>query len=269
MLRHSKIPPQVGLGVRNPCLDKLDSSNIRIPTTICDWNRAMPSIPKRALLNNFGAAGSNAALMVEEYRPSFPAKGPQYARRAAYNLILSATSPGALQNLVDLYMAMLGNNISGFELQDICFTATARRQRHKYALSIVAGTRAEMMQQLQQAQQCNNQILESNRTHPIVFVFSGQGGAYSGMGRELLHTAPVFRQKVTECEGILHEKGLPELCPTQILNGDFIPSETAEDGGAEWLAYSQVACFVLEYALASLLISWNIQPDIVIGHRLV
>ncbi|PWY93214.1 ketoacyl-synt-domain-containing protein [Aspergillus sclerotioniger CBS 115572] len=267
MLRYSKIPPQVGLGVLNPRLDKLESSNIRIPTTICDWDRAIPSMPKRALLNNFGAAGSNAALVVEEYRPSFRAKGSQYARRAAYNLILCATSPGALQKLISLYVAMLEKHDPGFELQDICFTATARRQRHKYALSIVGGTLEDLMQQLQQARQCNNQILESNRKRPIVFVFSGQGGAYPGMGRELLHTAPVFRQKVTECEGVLQEIGLSNICPTRILDGAFIPSET-EDGGAEWLVNSQVACFVLEYALASLLISWNIQPDIVIGHSL-
>ena len=40
---------------------------------------------------------------------------------------------------------------------------------------------------------------------PVVFLFPGQDSVYGGMGRELLETAPVFREAIERCDGILGE----------------------------------------------------------------
>jgi acyl transferase domain-containing protein len=260
MLKYAKIPPQVGFNALNPKLQALAARNIRIPTAVCQWNRIGPNLPRRALLNNFGAAGSNAALIIEEYRITSRRKDQSRSHRAAYNLILSARNAHALHELIDRYSELLrGNEIA---IQDICYTATARRQKHRHVLSIIGETIADLADQLQRHRTLDRPLVNYGQKRPIIFVFSGQGSFYSGMGQQLMLTAPAFKGKVQECDCVLQRNGIIDVVPSKVLDGSFSPTSATD-----WVLWSQVACFVLEYALASLWISWNIEPDVVIGHR--
>jgi acyl transferase domain-containing protein len=118
------------------------------------------------------------------------------------------------------------------------------------------------VEQLRQHKEVESPLVKYRKRHPIVFVFSGQGGFYSGMGQQLMLTAPVFNAKVQECNRVLEQNGFGDIIPSKVLDGSFSP-----DSATDWVLWSQVACFVLEYALACLWISWNVHPDIVIGHR--
>ena len=66
MLKHKRIPPQALLNELNPAICDLVADGTVISTEALDW---MPPRGKRrtALLNNFGAAGSNAALLIQEH----------------------------------------------------------------------------------------------------------------------------------------------------------------------------------------------------------
>jgi len=80
-----------------------------------------------------------------------------------------------------------------------------------------------------------------------------------------METYPNFAKTVWECDVYLKERNYPGCA--QII--------TAADGdsGLEQLAEKaklqafQSAIFVLEVALAQLLMSWNIVPSAVVGHR--
>lgn len=260
MLKSSKIPPQVGFKTLNPKLQNLAARNIQIPTVACEWNRIAPNLPRRALLNNFGAAGSNAALIIEEYRMASRRNDQKWPQRAAYILTLSARNAHALHELIDRYLDLLREK--DIAIQDLCYTATARRQKHQHILSIVGGSIAELVDQLQRHRGLESPLTDYGRKHPIIFVFSGQGSFYSKMGQQLMLTAPTFKAKVQECDRVLEQNGFGDVIPSKVLDGSFSP-----DSATDWVLWSQVACFVLEYALACLWMSWNIQPDVVIGHR--
>lgn len=45
--------------------------------------------------------------------------------------------------------------------------------------------------------------LETPRPPKVVFLFTGQGAQYVGMGRRLYETAPVFRDALDRCAAIL------------------------------------------------------------------
>jgi acyl transferase domain-containing protein len=260
MLQFSKIPPQIGLNTLNPKLGTLTGRNIRIPTAACEWNRIAPNLPRRALLNNFGAAGSNAALIIEEYSPASRREDQKWPLRAAYNLILSARHVDALNELIGRYSKLLREG--DIAIEDLCYTATARRQRHRHVFSIVGGTVPELVDQLQQHRTRESALVDYRIKHPIVFVFSGQGSFYSAMGQQLMLTAPTFKAKVEECDCVLRRNGFVDIVPSKVLDGSFSPTTAADS-----VLWSQVACFVLEYALACLWISWAVQPDVVVGHR--
>lgn len=258
MLHHSKIPPQVGLKTLNPKLQDLASHNIRIPTQLLNWTSS--SRPQRALLNNFGAAGSNVALILEGFRDGVR-KDRGEVQRKAYNWVVSAKTAQAIHVLVERYRQMLSKGQS-ISISDLCYTATARRQLYDYRLSLVVQSVTDLSSQLASPSCLEVVNFRSPRLTPVVFVFSGQGGFYLGMGRQLLHTAPVFRNKVTECDRILQQLGHVDVRPSQVLDG--IADLATPTAGIVW---SQVGCFVLEVALAALLQSWGIRPDVLIGHR--
>lgn len=261
MLQHSKIPAQIGRETLNPKLQSLASKNIKIPTRALDWP-SPANQSRRALLNNFGAAGSNAALILEEFRDRGQGRHQRAAPRKAYNWIISAKSAEALRTLVARYHELLSSSGKDVSIRDLCFTATARRQLYDHQLSLVVESTADLASQLESPSCLDATRSRSHVSNPIVFVFSGQGSFYLGMGRELLHTAPTFRRKVFQCDEILQQLGYNEVRPSQVLDGT-----AALDNPASVMVLSQVACFVVEIALADLFQSWAIQPDLVIGHR--
>ena len=90
----------------------------------------------------------------------------------------------------------------------------------------------------------------------------GQGGQYRGMGAVLYRTIPLFREIVDHCHSLLIESGFPGVL--QILCPDQLPMDLSQE---EEFEINQSALFVLEYALASVWMSWGIRPAVVIGHR--
>lgn len=83
------------------------------------------------------------------------------------------------------------------------------------------------------------------------------------MGSELITTAPVFQEAVSQCNDILSSMRFGPM------NEFFARENTNDDRPSigKDVVLSQCACFVVEYALAQLWISWGIIPDVVVGHR--
>jgi acyl transferase domain-containing protein len=133
---------QVGFKDINPRFSELESSGINIPRHTTAWNHSKTT-PRRAMLNNFGAAGSNTSLLLEESanQPSNPFK---HQERSAYVFALSAKSQIALQVSVQRYLDFLGKPEHHPPLKDICYTATARRQIHEHRIAIVCASIDEL-----------------------------------------------------------------------------------------------------------------------------
>ena len=259
MLRHCKIPRQISLRNINPRFPNLADSNVHIPTVVMDWPHQAGQL-RRALLNNFGAAGSNAALVVEESSMWRRSKTHSAAKfRAAYNFNVTAKRQAGVHEYCSAYLKLLKSGME-IELEDICYTATARRQVYDYGLSLVCESIADLIQQLEKDQiptLCAPRILR-----PIIFVFSGQGCFYAGMSKSLLGTSPVFQDTLRQCDAILALHNYPTSTISMIQN-EYSPRTAAED-----IIHAQVLCFCVEYALACMWMSWNVKPVMVIGHSL-
>jgi amino acid adenylation domain-containing protein len=96
-------------------------------------------------------------------------------------------------------------------------------------------------------------------------MFPGAGSQYVNMGRELYETEQVFREQVDICAALLkssHGYDLPEL----LFPGDRDLAQASEKLKPTSAAFP--AIFVVEYAMAKLLMSWGVQPDAMIGHSL-
>jgi acyl transferase domain-containing protein len=179
MMKHGTIPPQISLSTLNPRIQELGIDGAVIDRSATSWIQPKNQ-PKLALINNFGAAGSNTAMILREYiAPPPPTTIPDRDDSQSYVLGLSAKNPGVLQqSRQQLIAAVTGSLPASVSLGDICYTATARRQLYSYRLSVTAKTIAELASNLESAEVSSLQISKGT-DFPVVFVFSGQGSQVS------------------------------------------------------------------------------------------
>lgn len=251
MFRNREILQQASLTELNPRLTGLKDAGMIIPTENRFWQHSKLQ-PRRALLNNFGAAGSNAALMLEETTET-PKNEDD---RSSYVFNLSAKNQDALQVSVQQLQEFLSQSFS--RLSDICYTASARRQVYEYRVSIPVSSIHDLQTKLGKVNV--TAIPPSKASTGMVFIFSGQGSLYSGMGHELMNTSLFFKEQILHCDSIVRGLGFPSFL-------SYLHKNTEATAVHDEIIISQCACVALEYSLAKLLMSWNIVPDYVGGHR--
>lgn len=268
MLRYRTIPRQISLRSLNPKIAPLGVDGVEIARSNVRWKAHRGGARRLALLNNFGAAGSNGVLLLEEAseEASEDAVRPAELARKAHLFALTAKNKNALEKLRRKYISYLLDSKkkkkkNTLSLEDFCYTATARRQPFDHRIAVTATSFNSLIAELERA--VPRQIAAQSPESKTVFVFSGQGGQYLGMGRSLIQTSPVFRDIVEQAHSTL--VGLGFVGVLSVMNAadgaepDLTPKQRIE-------AF-QCAIFVLEYALAKLWISFGLQPDAVLGHR--
>ena len=254
MLRERTIPRHISFKSLNPRIPDLSVDHVQIDTTTVPWESGARH-QRLALLTNFGAAGSNGALILEEHIP------PMRTASADRPLILgiSCKTTTAIELLREAYLAHLGaTNVDTGTLQGFAYTTIARRQLYRYRVAASGTSKEDIVAALRSAKVVDTAPLAPK----VVFVFSGQGSQYLGMGGDLYRRLPAFAHTVDECHEKLLAMGLRGVT-------EFFPEmehPVGEYAGA-LLQTLQVALFVLEYALARLWMSWGVEPCAVAGHR--
>lgn len=254
-LRHEAIPKNLHFKTLNPRIS-LEGTPFVIPTDTLPWKSS--SKPRRAAVSSFGISGTNAHVILEEA----PAPSKKEEREVSFHVVpLSAKTSTALVALATSYSKWLRQTDAN--LYDIAYTASLRRSHFEHRLGVAATTKEEVAEQLDafvSGQSPAGFALGkiANRPPNVIFVFSGQGSQWLGMGRQLYREEPVFRDALAACDAALRKE-----------TGYSIIDELHKPENASRLAktlVAQPALFAIEVALAKLLQSWGIVPTAVIGH---
>jgi myxalamid-type polyketide synthase MxaC len=248
-LQHEAIPPHLHLRRMNPHIS-IEGANISIPTAITCWPRG--SRTRLAGVSSFGFSGTNAHVVLEE-APVLERAAPEF-ERPRHILALSAKTAAALRDSVATYDALL-RDAPQAELSDICYTANAGRSHFEQRVAAWGDSSEHIRQRL--AVRAASPSQTAGIGAGLVFLFSGQGAQYPGMGRELYDTQPVFRRALTACAEALD--GVVERPLLEVMYG-------ARGELLEQTQYTQVALFALEWSLAEMWRSWGLQPAAVLGH---
>jgi acyl transferase domain-containing protein len=170
----------------------------------------------------------------------------------------SARSPEALRDLARGTAGVEGS------LSDLAWTAAVRRGHHEHRLAVVARSRAGLAERLEAFArgEAAAGVVSGRKARGapgetgLVFVFSGQGPQWPGMGRQLFAEEPVFRRVVERCDEALRP----------LLGYSFRERMEAEDDALSHTEVAQTAIFALQAGLLALWREWGVEPDAVVGH---
>jgi acyl transferase domain-containing protein/NADPH:quinone reductase-like Zn-dependent oxidoreductase len=247
-LQREGIPPHLHFKSMNPHID-WGGLRVEIPQQWKPWPRG--ERPRVAGVSAFGFSGTNAHVILEE--APLQSRAARIVERPLHLLALSGRNEAALADLGQGYAEVLAAGRE--DLADICHTANAGRAHFECRLTAVGQTAEEMRANLLAALP-GRRVREKDGVRPV-FLFSGQGTQYLGMGRELYGTQPVFREALEACaSGLQGELESPLL---EVLWG-------GDERRLEQTVNAQPALFAVGYALARLWQSWGIQPAAVLGH---
>ncbi|KAI0976932.1 hypothetical protein F4678DRAFT_469013 [Xylaria arbuscula] len=260
MMHHGQVPRQVGLRSLNPRIAAFKTTSTIIPDTLIDWP-LLAGLPRRALLNNFGAAGSNACLILEEHVPrvygyeSTDLTGSE--ENSAYLFVLSAKNTATLERYRTSILRR--DDLRKASLRDLAYTST-RRMLHECRIATVCSSTEELFDSLEK----EPISITETPCRQVLLVFSGQGSQYLGMGKELFFDAPRFRQDILHCNAVLADAGYPSFLP--LINSD----DSAEYVSLDHCNIIETHCaiFAVEYALTRLYQNWGVKVDAVMGHSL-
>jgi phthiocerol/phenolphthiocerol synthesis type-I polyketide synthase C len=259
VLKHRVIPANLHFRKPNPNID-LKKLNLRV---VAKKEKLPATGPLFGAINSFGFGGANAHAVLES-PPELPRAKSRPVRRddnQPYVLNLSARSIEALKITAREHHDLLRKQDA--DLEAICRSAALRRTPHPHRLFVFGNDRRQIAKLLSTYESGGNapEIVTGNADlEPVdpVFVCSGQGPQWWGMGRELIKTNPVFRAKIEECDRLFREFGSWSLL--RELSRD--EKTTRMDN----TAIAQPAIFAIQVGLAAVWESLGVKPAAVVGH---
>nr|WP_228038135.1 type I polyketide synthase [Nodosilinea sp. LEGE 06152] len=256
-LRHRTLVPSLHFHTPNPYIP-FDQIPLRVQQQREPWAEAENMAI--AGVSSFGFGGTNAHVALQAV-PVFA--GAPEADRPLHLFCLSARSQPALQTYAHT-MATALSQMPQANLGDLCHTVNAGRTTFDHRLALLAPDLPTLIAALQQPVPPPPHPLHPSASPGVVFLFTGQGSQYVGMGRQLYDTQPVFKATIDRCDELLQpylDRSLQSLLFGEDSTGQDSPTAPLHQTG-----YTQPALFALEYALAQLWMAWGIRPAAVMGH---
>ncbi|MGW6711471.1 amino acid adenylation domain-containing protein [Streptomyces globisporus] len=264
-------------GMAGLCKVVLSIEHGRLPGTLhyrtgnrrIDWDRIPIEVvaeeipwepdegPRRAGITSLGVSGTNAHVIVEEYRPSLPPEPAAEAGQdpAPHLITVSAQSPAALR--AGLRNLAAWSRTGDAPLADIARTL-AGRSALKHRGALVCDTTADLAEAAEAAAAQGTELPEGLGAGEV-FVFSGQGTQYPGMARELYERAELFRREMDDLDAAFLRAG--GASPLAAMFGDD-PDTFASP------LRTQPMIFTVELALARYWQALGITPAAVLGHSI-
>lgn len=256
-LQNKIIPPSLHFEQPNPRID-FASSPFYVNATLKPWEDG--PTPRRAGVSSFGIGGTNAHAILEEA----PDIGPSGESRSSQLLLLSAKTPTALETMT-VNLAQHFKQNPEINLADAAFTLQLGRKVFSHRRAVVCSDVDDAINTLEAVDP--RRVLTSfqeDGSRSIGFMFSGQGTQYPNMSRRLYEHEPVFRTWIDSCSEMLRPNLGTDL--REVLYSD--QEQVAAGEALKQTSLAQPALFVVEYALAQLLMDWGVRPQVMIGHSI-
>ena len=258
-LHHGALPATLHFEKPNPNLE-IEQTPFVVNDRLTEWPREAGTT-RRAGVNSLGVGGTNAFAVLEEA----PAPEVTPSEPGWRLLTLSARNRAAL----DANGARLAAHLRAHPDLDLADVAwTLHEGRHHFAERRVLAARdldeAASLLEAGDPRRVHTHTA-STVTPSFTFMFPGGGVQHPRMGAGLYASEPTFAAHVDEGLRLLQEVHGLDLGPLL-----FAPEEedAASIESMAAMSHQLPLIFIVEHALAQLLLSWGLQPTALVGHSL-
>ncbi|KAE8372515.1 hypothetical protein BDV26DRAFT_297795 [Aspergillus bertholletiae] len=259
MIYHSAITQQPGYELSKPYHDSSPESNIRIPTSLTTWDSEF----KAALVNNYGASGSNASVIVTQapcrlIETTCNAANPVKMQQP---LRICGKDDRAIQRYITKLRQYVQSRAGeGLSTADLSFNITRMcNVELGRVLAFSFQSTNELDEKLAAFESTSPDALPIVEPcdRPIVLCFGGQVSLYVGLSQGVYDNVAIFRTYLDECDITCRRMGCDSIFP-DIFHTDPIYDPIK----------LQTMLFAIQYSSAKSWIACGAKPVAVVGHSL-
>lgn len=267
--QHDMIPGNLHFNNPNPFIS-WDTAPIQVVSQNTEWKKEGGI--RRVGINGFGFGGSNAHVIIEEYKPE-----PDHTEEAKEEvkecvtclLKLSAKTEKSLKEYANKYLDFI-KNTDEEELPEILARTNSAKEDFDCRMAISCQSKEELLKKLSAYVEGTDSLgvytsMEKNspvkRNRKVAFMFTGQGSQYVNMGKDLYESNTVFHDCMDQCNKLFKPLILQSI--TGLLYGERTSEELVER-----TVNAQPLIFSIEYSLAKMWESLGVTPSLVMGHSI-
>lgn len=260
VLKHRQVPKNLHFKKPNP---KIPFSDYCLE--VAGDTKTLPAAGEKPVIyagiNSFGYGGTNAHALLESAPPMEPPKAP--AHTDLQLLPFSARSEKALRDLAGKVAFQIGQNGSA-SLGDLAYSCAFRRSHLDFRAAVVASGMDAVRERLialstgEASEGTSISQGPVDRGNGLVFVYTGMGPQWWGMGQELIRSGGVFAAIISEIDGIFQK-----LAGWSLMEAMMAPEAASRMAHTD---LAQPANFAIQVGLTRLWESYGIRPAAVVGH---
>lgn len=253
MINKGGIPPQASFQKMNPAIKATPEDHISIAQKVQIWGAKT----RTALINNYGASGSNASMIVTQ-APSRNTKILSKDTGYRYPIWISALDPKSLH----AYSARLRQYLSSHRevpMANLAFNISRQSNRSLgHGLILTISSIEDFMDKLDAFEKNSSVSIQSYQmpsSRPLILCFGGQVSNFIGLDPEIYFKIAVFKKYFDEVNSTCIAMGEEGMIP-----GVF-QREPIKD-----VVHLQAMLFAVQYASAKSWIECGAKPVAIIGH---
>ncbi len=263
---HDEIPGNLNFNTPNTFID-WKNNNLTVVEKTTEWKS--DGGHRYAGISGFGFGGSNAHVIVEDYFDKTQRVSDAGEKGSDLILKLSTKSEASLKQYAEKYVVFL-SECKDEDIPAVLKLANTSRVDYECRLAVTGADKETIITCLKNyiSGQASAGVYHNGKDgisyvkdRMPVYMFTGQGSQYVGMGRELYEESAVFAENMDLCAKLFKPYLLCSIT-------DILYSEKASDEKVNKTCYSQPIIFSFEYSLSKYLEACGIRPAAVMGHSI-
>ncbi len=253
-LRHGVVPPLLHFTRLPDELARLETGLV-VPEQTTPWS-ATDANPRRAAVSSCGLSGTNVHAIVEQAPDSDGTTGSADTGPLLY--ALSSTSAGGLRETASRLADWADDSADSVALPDLAYTLARRRGYRPVRAALIAGDLPELTGALRAVAGGHTSYSDAvgHDDGGPVWVFSGDGSHWAGVGAALLVDEPVFAATVAQAEPLVAAE-----------SGFSVTEAIAGPRAVTGIDRAGPTLFTVQVALAATMEqSYGVHPGAVLGH---
>ncbi|MDP7319967.1 MAG: amino acid adenylation domain-containing protein [Bacteriovoracaceae bacterium] len=250
ILETKTVPPLINYSNPNPNL-------ISALNYVC-FNTEAQSLSKtddrlRVGVSSFGVGGTNAHVILEEYKANEIKKQNLNETKNCAILVTSAKDEESLSRQISAleYQINKGQNI-----QSLAYNLALKEKFSKRAAIVVSKDENYLLNDISKKMSIKN-------SSQVTLMFPGQGSQYMAMGKQLLNSSSFFKNIFDElCTALL------EISNIDLVDMFLDHEQKKSDKLLNDTYYTQPYLYIMEYSIARYLIELGVKPIQMIGHSI-